>query len=347
MDNQSLWGITTFFNPEHYNNKHSNYRVFREHSKRQGLNLVTVELAFGNAPFELTQKDADILIQIRGTQKNILWQKERLLHIALSYVPLTCTKIVWLDCDLIFKNDAWIKETSEKLDVFFAVQPFEASVRLKKGLQSIDENTIQFGFLPHQKKYSSAYYKAYFKENDVNFAQSNPGYAWAMRRDKIEKIGFYENMIVGGADVVMVEGIIGINVENHFNLNVKMKEDMSNWIQRSQKELQGNVTYTSGTVLHLWHGSSMNRRYRDRYTILSAYDFDPCQDITIDSQHLLQWATNKPNLHKEVTRYFKLRDEEGAIGLRNIFSMIRNMKYYTHLIIGKVGLYFRSLRRNI
>ena len=96
----AFWGITVFFNPTGYKNKIENYRRFRESSKKQGLNLLCVELAFGGKNFEVSKEDADILVQLRGG--DILWQKERLLNIGLERLPKDCDKIAWLDCDIIF-----------------------------------------------------------------------------------------------------------------------------------------------------------------------------------------------------------------------------------------------------
>ena len=62
---------------------------------------VAVELSF-DGRFELTDQDADILIQLRGGA--LLWQKERLLNLALKAVPSNATKIAWFDCDVILKR---------------------------------------------------------------------------------------------------------------------------------------------------------------------------------------------------------------------------------------------------
>ena len=55
--NGTFWGITTYYNPQKYRNKIENYRKFRNASKRQGLKLLTVELAFGDNDFELKKSD--------------------------------------------------------------------------------------------------------------------------------------------------------------------------------------------------------------------------------------------------------------------------------------------------
>jgi len=153
-----LWilaGITTFFNPGRHQNKVDNFRKFRASVSAQGLQMLCVELVFGDhTPFQLRgshegdgasmdgaageahgeadgkqllpphETDCDMLIHRRTSSGNTLWQKERLLNIALDNLPRTIDKVMWLDSDLIWLNDDWVVETSELLDRFPVVQPF-------------------------------------------------------------------------------------------------------------------------------------------------------------------------------------------------------------------------------
>src|SRR5215204_4074910 len=116
---QPLWAITSYFNPMRYGRRLANYRLFREHLP---LPLIPVELSFGANDFELREGEADVLIQLRG--QDVLWQKERLLNVALGELPSGCTKVVWLDCDVVFGEDifgeggGWAEEVSGLLDGF-------------------------------------------------------------------------------------------------------------------------------------------------------------------------------------------------------------------------------------
>src|SRR5450759_1082712 len=78
LHTDGLWAITSYFNPVGYRRRLSNFRIFRERLK---VPLVVVELTYGS-DFELQEQDADILIQLRGGA--VLWQKERLLNLALQ-----------------------------------------------------------------------------------------------------------------------------------------------------------------------------------------------------------------------------------------------------------------------
>src|SRR5258708_13711465 len=108
-----LWGITTYFNPAAFSLKLDNLRVFSTNVRRQGLKLVLVELAFGENPHAVPGDWADRIIRVRSD--SILWQKERLLNIALEQLPETCDKVAWLDADILFGNDQWVDETTRLL----------------------------------------------------------------------------------------------------------------------------------------------------------------------------------------------------------------------------------------
>lgn len=135
----SIWGITVFFNPGNFKNKIENYHRFSKSVKNQGLNLLAIELTFGGK-FELSEGDADLLVKIKGDKENILWQKERLLNVALRHLPKDCDKIVWLDCDIIFEKNDWVKETEQLLLKYVVVQPFSKGVRLGKDVFDYSSN---------------------------------------------------------------------------------------------------------------------------------------------------------------------------------------------------------------
>ena len=115
---RDLWAITSYFNPCGYRSRYVNYQTFR-----QNLNvpLLTVELAYGDT-CELNAGDATKLIQLRSDQ--VMWQKERLLNLALEALPPECQKVAWLDCDILFERNDWADLTARTLDDFALVQPF-------------------------------------------------------------------------------------------------------------------------------------------------------------------------------------------------------------------------------
>src|SRR2546421_3462219 len=123
---KELWAITCYFNPAGYRRRLANYRVFRE---RLAVPLVAVELAYG-PNFELDQNDADILVQLRG--HDVMWQKERLLNLALRALPRDCKNLVCLDCEIVFATTDWPEHVSRLLRRYAILQPFSHAHHLPR-----------------------------------------------------------------------------------------------------------------------------------------------------------------------------------------------------------------------
>jgi hypothetical protein len=113
-----LWAITAYFNPARYQNRRKNYRLFHQ---RLAVPLAAVELSF-DGQFELDPDDAELLIQIDGG--DVMWQKERLLNIALESLPRECEFVVWLDCDIVFQRQDWPEQVCRQLERVPLLQPY-------------------------------------------------------------------------------------------------------------------------------------------------------------------------------------------------------------------------------
>ena len=104
-----LYAITSYFNPAGFQNHLAKYRVFRDHLS---VPLITVELSF-NGDFALDKTDADYLVQISGGA--VIWQKERLLNLALEHLPADCDAVAWIDCDVLFDDAGWVADAEREL----------------------------------------------------------------------------------------------------------------------------------------------------------------------------------------------------------------------------------------
>jgi len=123
-----IWAVTAYFCAAESRIRPINYRRFRD---RLEIPLLAVELSFGNG-FELDEGDAEILVQVHGT--SVMWQKERLLNVALERLPPHVTKVVWLDGDVVFREAGWSVRASKALDEVLLVEDetesFDANERL-------------------------------------------------------------------------------------------------------------------------------------------------------------------------------------------------------------------------
>jgi hypothetical protein len=294
----SFWGLTTFFNPSQYANKKINYQKFREASKAQGLNLLTIELAFDDTPFQLSKADADILVQLRTSA--IMWQKERMLNVGLKHLPADCDKIAWIDGDLIFLKNNWISEVSQLLQDYNIIQAYSQYIRLPKEAYEYHEE-------PELTKDKGFVYSLV-----AGLEKGHPGHVWAARRKIIDEVGFFDRLIVGGGDRFMGYSFAQYNDEYNDRFDYEaLKPFQDRWLQEIQQRVQGSCFYHEGTILHLWHGDSKDRFYEKRSLILAEHHFDPNKDIKIDNNGCWQWSSEKPDLHRNIQEYFWLRNEEG------------------------------------
>lgn len=304
-----LWGITSFFNPVGYQTKKANYDRFRAHLK---IPLITVELSYNNT-FELKTEDADHLICIHG--KDVMWQKERLLNIALGSLPEDCTAVAWLDADLIFENQNWPQETLKALEKHAFVQPFNQLRYLKSEETSGEIKNETKNFTSFASAYQTKPFKLKTNGKQVmgQYTQLATGKAWAGRRSILEQSGFYDAMIMGGGDGAMLNAMIGTfnDFIAHYQLNTERAEHYTKWALQLYSLTQSNLGVVPGQLTHLWHGNIQNRSYQERKKALATLNFNPYTDIKHIKNGPWQWASKHTELHQLVSQYFYARKEDG------------------------------------
>ena len=314
---QPLWAITSYFNPMRYKRKLANYRLFREHLP---LPLLTVELSFGANDFDLREGEADILIQLRGG--DVLWQKERLLNVALRALPSECTKVVWLDCDVVFGGGGWAEEVSGLLDEFVLVQAFSRVHHLPRDLPLGEASLVAAEF--SQASTASAIASGVSARTCLSRPARpriqdaySPGFAWASRRELLDEHGFYDALIMGGGDHAMACAAYGIfDVVMRYSMNERQSEHYLGWAKPFFESVRGAASFADYELFHLWHGEMRYRRYRKRHEGLGHFQFDPYEDITIAENGSWRWASDKPQMHGWVREYFASRREDGLLSYR-------------------------------
>jgi hypothetical protein len=308
LQDSDLWAITVYFNPARYERRRANYRVFREHLN---VPLVAVELSFGS-DFELSTNDAEILVRLRGG--DVMWQKERLLNLALNALPRACTKVAWLDCDIVFSVDDWAAAAGRLLDKFVLVQP--------SGRVLLMPSNWRLGgpsFAAEHVRYPPAYFVASGVSPEACLADltppihCSPGLAWVARRELLDEHGFYDACIVGGGDSALACAAYGCldTAASLHRMTGRRRDHFLSWATSFHRSVRSSVAFVEGDVFHLWHGSRENRRYVERHEGLERFAFDPTADIAIGKAGAWEWASDKPNLRDFVRGYFAGRKEDG------------------------------------
>ena len=306
-----LWAITSYFNPMRYRRRLVNFRTFRE---RLNVPLVAIELTYGSE-FELQEHDADILIRLHGGA--VLWQKERLLNLALQAVPTSCRKIAWLDCDVIFGAADWAESATRMLDRFAIIQMFKHAHYLSprwvpaKDCATEVESTRPSGTFSIASGLPAATCVGHFLE--TREATCANGLAWAARREILDRHGFYDACIIGGGDRAMICAANHCfdELRKRHYMNKRQQDRYIGWAKPFYETVRGEIGYLDGEIFHLWHGDVRERQSRGRHEGLQRFQFDPYSDIALDTNGCWRWNTEKQKMHDYIRRYFSSRREDG------------------------------------
>jgi hypothetical protein len=308
----ALWGITSFFNPSGYSSRLRNYGPFRRHLP---VPLVAVELSHDGC-FQLGPADADILVQVEG--RDVMWQKERLLNLALDALPADCDEVAWLDCDILFERPDWPERATRLLDDFAMVQLFDRVHYLGPEYQPGDP----VGDAVERTRPSIASGVTAGSPPEACLSHPSPGQrpgtynngmAWAARRDLLGRHRFFDASIVGGGDRAMSCGAYGC-FEHLFEwhaFNTRQGDYYLRWAEPFSAACGGRIAALEGAIHHLWHGSAADRGLGSRHAGLRPFAFDPFEDIAHGEGECWRWNTEKPDLHAYVRSYFGSRREDG------------------------------------
>lgn len=291
--------VCCHFNPTGSVQRVRNYERFRRLIDRGGIPLVTVELAFGDNPFDLPQGRE--IIQIRGG--DVMWQKERLLQIgAERALDEGFRKLVFLDADVVFGDDDWIGRVSRRLDSTPVLQCFSKAIRNFADTvlvqNSAVSNVMDRGLKPGPAK----------------------GIAWGVSAEIFEKAGLYQHCIVGGGDTAFAFAALGIAKGDTRRAEILprplfmdhggklMSDHYMNWADRLYRAAGGGCGYVEQTVFTLSHGSREGRNYVDRHRILEG--FDPEKEVTVDPCGAFVWTEAEKDRAGKVEAYFRDRQED-------------------------------------
>ena len=264
--------------------------------------LYIVEVAYQNQKFMVTQAKNPMHLQVR-TNSAPIWIKENMINMGVQHLlPKDWKAFAWIDADVEFDSPTWALDTLRILngdkDI---IQLFGHAVDM-----DANENAMQiypsFGFQ--------------YTKNRPFFVRSSPqnywhcGYAWAMTRHAYEKIGgIYDVNILGSGDYAMAMCLIGAGCDNYGSDH---SQGFLNTISKLQNNMAGlRLGYCPGVIRHYFHGSKKNRKYEERWKILTRHKFDPFTHVTKRPDGLLvPTMACPPNLLQDINQYFLDRNED-------------------------------------
>ncbi len=319
----TIWAVTSYFNPKRFGKRYQNFRIFRE---ALNLPLLTVEWAQAD-DFELTPADSDRLVSVSGG--DLMWQKERLVNLAIAELPPDCDAVVWLDCDIVFEDDRWIAQLDESLAQASIVQLFSEVVHLdpnRRGNPLLVRESLMAALARNGTLDAGGPIRSgAFDPNDGTAdgdleacerrrlaKRSSSGHAWAAHRGLLEDHGLYDACICGAGDMAIALAAVGQQelFLDGFPLNRYQKAHYRAWADGFSAATEGTVGFIPSRIHHLFHGNLANRQYRTRLQWLTEADFDPAKDLVLDRRGLWHWKSDRRARESRMSAYFERRSED-------------------------------------
>ncbi len=310
-----LYVLATYFNPSHYRRKRHNLELFLDGLRGAGVRCLIAEGAFAGEPFTLAPGEG--VVQIRCGA--ILWQKERLLNLLLAQLPASCSKVAWLDADVRFADAGWAHKTARLLDEVPVVQPFARAIRLPPDQvtfagegqgQGQGRGTIHESFACAVARRPGVFLAGRFAEH------GHTGFAWAARREILERHGFYDRAVAGGGDHLMAHALVGDwsspCVQRMVGASGPEAETFAAWASELYDSTRAQLGFVPGDLLHFYHGDVERRRYSERHHDLARLGFDPRRDLRLDASGTWSWADGRADLARWGRDYFAARREDDA-----------------------------------
>lgn len=326
----SIVAITSWFNPLGWRSRRRNYDTFRRHL---GVPLVTVEW-HPEGRFELGPGDADRVVRVAGG--DLMWQKERLLEVALAHLPDDARCVAWVDAGVVFADPSWAERTVRALERAEVVQPFataryldaQATSDLAAGRRRRDDPPSAAG-APSTMRVAAERGVAALVEDDLAGLRREglpgdgrtlprcPGLAWAARRDVLHDVGLFDRAVIGSGDLLWQLAVLGVAapwLEEAASLGFGYvaRSRYLAWAARVAERVGGRVGWVEGEVAHLFHGHLSDRKYKARHRTFDALGLDVERDLRLDAGGAWALAERRPAWTGFFDAYFRQRQEDAS-----------------------------------
>lgn len=305
----TLYVITVVFNPFGFKSRYKLYREFKEYMEQtKGVKLLTVEVAIGDRPFQVTTRHNKWNLQLRTEEE--MWHKEAAINAGFLHLlkKVHNAKYVgWFDADIRFANPHWAQDAIQALQRYKIIQPFSEVVYLNSRYERL------WNVASALKHYHNKL--GYYQHPPVKpsyLCGGHPGLAWCARVDTLLKLGGLMSFCVAGsADTHMLNALLGdVKIFYKPGMTAEFQAALQNWQRLSDEHVKQNIGCSNGICLHYWHGKSEQRGYEKRWDIMNFHQFDPAKDIIMEDNGLFKWAGNKPQLQYDLRKSMSERNED-------------------------------------
>lgn len=317
MNFDKLHIISVVSNPINFQSRYDLYDIFSEDVQRKGAKLWTLEMQTGARPHRVTTSDKSEHIQLWSSAlPGEYWHKENMINLGIQYLTRHAPDwryVAWVDADVKFEAGA-LEKTVHALQHWDVVQMWSHAVDLGPDGELIGKIAQSF---------------MYCHWNQINVHDSSgylggghPGYAWAARRDALNKLGtsisgpLVDFAALGSGDRHMACALVGkVEESHHGDVHANYKKWLLQWQDSAERNIKRNVGYAANTIRHMWHGRKADRGYASRWKILVNHQYNPETDIAKDVSGLWRLVVNdrrQMNLRDDIRRYFRARKENAT-----------------------------------
>lgn len=295
-----LYVILPYFNYCKFQRRKQLFEEFVERLRREPkVRIIISEAAKVGEAFQLPAFEG-VFLHLRNEVQHCMWIKENLINVAATMLPSTWRYMAWIDADITFLNTNWVADTVAELQNKDVVQLFHSCVNLGPDGEALKvENSFAYMHLCSGRPYHPA----------SKYGCWHPGYAYALTRKAFFTMGgLIDFAILGSGDRHMVMAWVGLaHISHPGNIHENYKKKLMEY----QTRVNGfKLGYVKGTILHHWHGRIADRRYRERWDIITKGYFDPCADIVKGMDGLWRFTDIGKRLEGDIREYFVERRED-------------------------------------
>ena len=304
--------ISVISNPIRYKRRVDLFKDFVNYIESCGIRHWIVEATFGERECDVVDDKNPHHIKVRCDHE--VWLKENLINVAVRHLPDDAKYVMWLDGDVRFERNDWASETVEALQHYDVVQPFSHAVDYGPNGEVLQ---VHKGF-----NYCYRQGEALGKNNRLGGWRYggpywHPGYACAWTMDAWNAVGgMIDKAICGAGDYHMACALIG-QAEFCYpgNVHPNYKHMVKEWERRAHHAVKRNIGFVPGTIHHYWHGSKADRKYVERWDIITKNKFDPYSDVHYDRHGVLKLPpahdARTRAIRDQLQQYFRQRNEDG------------------------------------
>jgi hypothetical protein len=265
-------------------------------SQEKAIQLYVVELCYQDQPFVITRENEPRHLQLRT--ESPLWHKENMINCGTQMFPPDWKAMAWIDADIEFESPTWAQDCLKILNGYAdIVQLFSHAVDMDK--EEVAMNIATSAGFQYEKGI----------KNRIGVNYWHPGYAWACTRRAYDIMGgLYENAILGSGDNIMMCSLFG-QVEQ--SIHEKNEKEYKKEVYAFQSKVSSlRFSYVPGVIRHYYHGSKVNRRYKERWQILVDHQYRPDLHLEKKDGLLIPSPHCPPKLLEDIRNYFQDRNED-------------------------------------